>query len=233
MTQEPRSLVGPVLISSRTFANYLSQFAVTEDDLLAGPVLDCPGGAADFASELRARGGRAVSVDPSYNLSVEDLTATIDAGLTQVIEWARTQPGRFTFDEDGVWEHSPVWQDSAKRFLADFARDRAEGTGHYRAALLPELPFEDDSFALALSGFLLFTYADQFDHAFHLAALRELLRVAPEVRLHPLTDSSGVPYPRLAELLETLAAEGVRSRVLTVEGTSDPNENQALVLIRG
>ncbi|MCP3802983.1 hypothetical protein NLX83_27285 [Allokutzneria sp. A3M-2-11 16] len=228
MTQESRSLVGPVLISSRTFGNYLDQFAVTEAELLAGLVLDCPGGASEFAAELRARGGRAVSVDPSYELPVDTLAERIDAGRTQATEWARTQPDRFFFDENGVWEHSPVWERSARTFLADFARDKAEGTGHYRAALLPELPFADDSFALAVSGFLLFTYADQFDYAFHLAAVRELLRVATEVRLHPLNDSSGAPYEDLERLLADL--DGVSARVLTVPGTTDPGENQTLVL---
>ncbi|SDM47251.1 class I SAM-dependent methyltransferase [Allokutzneria albata] len=230
MTQDSRSLVGPVLISSRTFGNYLSQFALTESDLLAGPVLDCPGGASDFAAELRSRGGRVVSVDPSYDLSVTALTERIDAGRAQVTEWARTQPERFSFDENGVWEHSPVWEGSARRFLADFTRDSAEGTGHYRAALLPNLPFADNSFALAVSGFLLFTYADQFDYAFHLAAVRELLRVASEVRLHPLNDSSAAPYQDLDRLLGDL--DGVSARVLTVRGTTDPQENRTLVLTR-
>ncbi|MFB9906907.1 hypothetical protein [Allokutzneria oryzae] len=228
-----RTTVGPVLISARPYANYLTQFALTDADLLAGPVLDCPGGASDFAAEVRARGGQAVSVDPSYGLEAAELTAAIDAGRERVSTWTRTQPDRYSFDENGVWEHAPVWEATARRFLDDLARDRAEGTGHYRDALLPELPFADDSFALAVSGFLLFTYADQFDNAFHLAAVRELLRVAAEVRLHPLSDSSGVPYPDLDTLLGILSAEGVTARVLVVPGTSDPRENRTLVLTRG
>ena len=58
--------------------------------------------------------------------------------------------------------------------------DRDEATGHYVSALLPTLPFPDRTFALATSGFLLFTYPDHFDQAFHLGALREPREVSKD-----------------------------------------------------
>jgi ubiquinone/menaquinone biosynthesis C-methylase UbiE len=53
------------------------------------------------------------------------------------------------------------------------------------AAALPDLPFADGSFAVALCSHLLFCYP-QLGRGFHQAALEELTRVAREVRVFPL-----------------------------------------------
>ena len=49
-----------------------------------------------------------------------------------------------------------------RRFLADFARGKCEG--RYLDASLPDLPFEDNGFDLALSSHFLFLYSEQFDY---------------------------------------------------------------------
>jgi hypothetical protein len=43
---------------------------------------------------------------------------------------------------------------------------------------------------------------------FHLAAVRELARVAAEARIFPLLDNSGEPSPHVAPLIKQLASEG-------------------------
>ena len=53
-------------------------------------------------------------------------------------------------------------------------------------ASLPDLPFDDGAFELALSSHLLFLYSEQLDLTFHIRALQEMLRVATEVRVFPL-----------------------------------------------
>ena len=52
---------------------------------------------------------------------------------------------------------------------------------------MPDLPFDDGAFDLALSSHLLFLYSEQFDLGFHVRALEEMLRVAAEVRVFPLS----------------------------------------------
>ncbi|GLF99600.1 hypothetical protein [Streptomyces yaizuensis] len=224
--------IGDIIISARPFPDYTTQFALTTDDLLAGPVLDCPGGASDFAATVRALGGTAVSADPAYHQSPSLLARMVDRDLARVRQWTASQPERFPLDESGQWIHAQRWSAAATSFLDDFRRDRAEGTGHYRALPLPSLPFADNTFALAVSGFLLFTYPGHFDFAFHLAALGELTRIATEVRVHPLNDSAQTPCPALPRLRHHLSEAGIDSEILTVQGQSDSRDNLTLRLTR-
>ncbi|MGW1977662.1 hypothetical protein [Streptomyces sp. NPDC001889] len=226
------SAIGDIVITARPATDCVAQFALSTDDLLAGPVLDCPGGASDFAATVRTLGGTAVSADPVYSHSPSDLARAVERDLARVRAWTASQPDRFPLDGAGQWTHAHRWNTAATTFLDDFRRDRAATSGDYRALSLPRLPFPDDSFTLAVSGFLLFTYPRHFDVAFHLTAIRELVRVAADVRVHPLNDSARNPYPALPRLLRHLAEAGITSELLTVQGQSDSRDNLTLKLTR-
>jgi hypothetical protein len=224
MTLNTSHAIGEIVISARPFADYAAQFALSDNVLRNGRILDCPGGASDFAATVRSFGGQATSVDPCYAYDISELAQRITADLTRVLDWTAAQPDRFPMDEQGVWCHASAWRDTAEAFLADIQRDRSHNTRHYQPAALPDLPFPNDSFTLAVSGFLLFTYPRYFDVGFHLRALRELLRVAREVRPHPLNDSAGNPCPMLETVLGHLTAEGIQAELMTVSGQSDPRD---------
>lgn len=69
-----------------------------------------------------------------------------------------------------------------------------------------------------LCAHLLFLHAQRFDHDWHLAACRELVRVsAGEVRIHPLCGADGKPYPGLARLRRELKASGIAGEVRAVD----------------
>ncbi len=75
--------------------------------------------------------------------------------------------------------------------------------------------------------------ARQFDYAFHLAACRELLRVAhEEVRIHPVCGADGRPYPELTRLRRELAAGGIGSEVRKVDYEFFAGSGTMLVLRR-
>jgi hypothetical protein len=92
-------------------------------------------------------------------------------------------------------------------FLADYPAGRAEG--RYVDAELPILPFDDSSFDLALCSHLLFLYTVQLDEAFHRAALREMSRVAAEVRIFPLIALDGTPPPVVERMVGELRDLGL------------------------
>ncbi|MYW00605.1 hypothetical protein [Streptomyces sp. SID3343] len=225
---------GPIVVSSRTVEEYRTHFVLSDAELTAGPILDCPGGASEFGAAVRAAGGSCTSVDPRYGLVPGDLERIVEEEHARVVEWISKQPERYRFAEDGLWERARPWRRAADTFLADYLHDRNAGTEHYVAATLPELPFEDGRFNLVLSGFLLFTYSDLFDEGFHTAAIIELLRVCSgEVRLHPLNDTRGRRYRYLPALLETLRARGVGVRLCRVQSSVDPTDDQTLILTPG
>ena len=59
----------------------------------------------------------------------------------------------------------------------------------------------------------MFLYSAQWDAAFHLAAIRELARVAAEVRVFPLLDMAGRPSAHLEPVLAALRAAGYGAEV--------------------
>ena len=103
---------------------------------------------------------------------------------------------------------------------------------HYVAAALPRLPFADGSFDLALCSHLLFTWANVFDAAWHEAAIREMARVAAEVRVFPLVhQGSGEPVEFLDALRDRLAADaGLVTRVEKVPYAFQLGGDQMLVV---
>ena len=92
----------------------------------------------------------------------------------------------------------------------------------------PDAPFE-----LALSSHFLFLYSGQFDLDFHIAALREMLRVAAEVRVFPLLQLGGAPSPHVPGVREALTAAGVRATVEPVPYEFQRGGNHMLRLRRG
>jgi hypothetical protein len=101
---------------------------------------------------------------------------------------------------------------SLRKFISDYAKGIKEKRyikARYIKAQLPNLPFDDKSFDLALSGNLLFYYHDRFDYSFHLDSILELLRVSSnEVRIFPVQ----LPDAEFPDYLNTLI-ETVKERM--------------------
>lgn len=206
-------------------------FSLSEGDL-ACRILGCGDGPASFNAELSARGGSVVSVDPLYRFSAPAIERRVQQTFPTMM--AQTGANRGDF----VWTHVRSLEDLGRRrmaalhgFLADFEAGRR--SGRYVEAALPVLPFADDAFDLALSSHFLFLYSAQFDLDFHVAALREMLRVAGEVRVFPLLQLGGAPSPHVPGVRVALAAPGVRVTVEPVPYEFQRGGNRMLRLHRG
>ncbi|MBP2708455.1 methyltransferase [Microbispora sp. RL4-1S] len=203
-----------ILVTSRDFDEYLSMFGLDADGVVSGRVLDCPGGASDFTFRVREFGGQAVAVDPIYTRTPRELADLLRDELRRGVGRAGTAGELYDFSwTGGVDVYLRRRERSAQRFLADYALDR----GRYLPAALPHLPFPDGSFDLALVPNLLFSYSNLFDLSWHVRAVRELVRVAREVRIHPLTDTSGRPYEELPRLRSLAAEAGIETRLIDVD----------------
>src|SRR4029453_17471623 len=169
-----------MLVTSRSYAEYRAMFGLSG---LPRSVLDCCAGGSAFTAVAAAEGVDAVAVGPAYEVSDPELADAARSG---------TSTGGHIVDQysgDFVWhwygsreERDRMRAEAAEQFLVD----RAAHPQRYVAASLPQLPFDANRFELALCSHLLFTWSDQLDAAWHLAALRELTRVAAEVRGFPL-----------------------------------------------
>jgi SAM-dependent methyltransferase len=194
--------IGRTLVSARSFDEYIAMFALTDGDL-AGSILDCPGGAASFTAEARSRNARVVAVDPVYAAPSDWL---VEHALAEAVRGNRhtaTSVDSFvwTFFHD-IGDHLDRRLTAARRF----GRDLVENPSAYVAGSLPRLPFRDATFDLVLSSHLLFMYADRLDGALHVAAAREMARVARrEVRIFPLISDSGADTAMLVDAIRGAA----------------------------
>jgi hypothetical protein len=216
-----------VLVTSRSFAEYVAFFAL-DPDRLPRRVLDCSAGTSGFVAGARAHGSDAVAVDPAYRQALDDLAETGRAGAVGGASMVADYRDRFSFDWYGSPERQRELRASA---LDDFLDDRRRQPGRYLAAELPQLPFADGSFDLALCSHLLFTWANVFDQAWHESALREMARVAIEVRVFPLVhQGSGEPVAFLGALRERLT--GLDTRVVTVPYAFQVGADEMLLVTR-
>lgn len=214
----------------RSLAEYSAMFALAPADL-DSRILDCGGGPASFNAELTARGGRVVSCDPLYRFTSGEIAARVEETYPVLIAGMVAERERFVWTDAGSPEQLGARRLAAmRRFLADFDAGRHEG--RYVAEALPELPFGAETFDLALSSHFLFLYSAQLSVDFHLAALREMLRVARQVRVFPLLDMAGQPSAHLRPVLDGLARQGYAARVLETPYEFQRGGNQFLLIDR-
>ena len=193
----------------RDLAEYRQMFALTDDDLKKR-ILGCSDGPACFNAEMTALGHHVVSFDPLYAMPLERIETRIREGADfgRAISHAR-HDDLFRWGSEGYATVDGVIDRHAaamKRFLDDF-RQAGEGE-RYVAGGLPDLPFDDDSFDLALCGHYLFLYSHMQSFEYHLDSVHQMLRVAREVRIHPLLDLTPARSPYVDPLIDTLRAEG-------------------------
>ena len=202
-----------MLVTSRSFLEYQAFFALTDEDL-AGRLLDCCAGASGFAAEANARGGRVIAVDPAYAKGTPELLADTDSSTTRGAAILTDHEARFVW----TWYGSRGRRDRLRReALALFTADLQAHPETYAVGALPQLPFRDDAFDLALCSHLLFTWSDVLDEQWHDRAVHELLRVAPAVRIFPLVvQGIGDPVSFLPGLVHRLRAEGHLAEIVPV-----------------
>lgn len=203
-----------ILVSSRSFLEYQAFFDL-DPQRLPARILDCCAGASGFVAEAQVRGVDAVAVDPIYGLDADSLAVRLTAGAASGTSMIDANSDRFSFD----WYGTPERRAEMRRLaLSAFLADHRANPERYVDAALPELPFADASFDLALCSHLLFTWATHLDEQWHVDALVELCRVAAEVRVFPLVlQGAGRPVAFLPRLqLHLREAFGIQSEVVAV-----------------
>ncbi|MDI1336535.1 MAG: methyltransferase [Lacunisphaera sp.] len=227
-----RTELPDVSFFGRTFEEYTRFFALDAGALRRTAVLDVAAGPSSFTAEAIRQGIDAVAVDPLYSRTTAELSALARTDYRRMFAQMRAKPQLFRLKSFPSFAAAEADRKlAAQRFLADY--DNNLRHGRYVRAALPALPFLDQGFSLVLCAHLLFTYADRFDYAWHLAACRELVRVTTgEVRIHPVCGAAGRPYAQLDQLRADLAAAGIRSDIVPVDYEFFRGSNSLLVLRR-
>ena len=216
-----------MLVTSRGVAEYRAMFSLTDADL-RGRVLDCSSGAASLVAYAGENGGQAVGCDPVYSLDSAQIRGLVAGSVGGARQHIVDNPERFSWRWYGAPENRAAMRSEA---AAAFFADRARNPGRYIAGALPDLPFADGAFDLALCSCLLFTWVSRLDEAWHRAALMELARVAAQVRVYPLVAAgAGEPVPFFDHLLGSLRDDGYQVSLQPVEYEFQVGAGHMLVL---
>jgi len=173
----------------RSFEEYRRMFALSDGDLQRR-IVDCGAGPASFNVQATRLGARVISCDPLYRWEADEIRERIAATYDVILAETRRNQNEFVWNAiASVDALGSLRMAAMEDFLADF--NTGKMAGRYVDAALPELPFLDASFDIALSSHLLFLYTDHLDDMFHFLAVRELCRIAAEVRIFPLLALGG------------------------------------------
>jgi hypothetical protein len=214
----------------RSLAEYQSMFNLSATDLNA-KILGCGDGPASFNAEMTELGYSVVSIDPIYQFSAEQIEQRVRATYEPVISQVKQNPDRYIWqnfrDADELGKARLV---AMEKFLSDYESGKI--AGRYLDQSLPNLEFADDQFDLCLCSHLLFLYSEQLSLDFHVAAIHELLRIAPEVRIFPLLQLDCKPSPYLELVTEELANKGCNFQVKSVAYEFQKGGNKMLSIRR-
>ena len=191
----------------RSFEEYQAMFGLSEDDLKKR-ILGCGDGPASFNAEATKRGSKVTSCDPVYQFESKEIRRRIDEVYTEIMAKMTQGADSYIWDSLGsVEELGRVRMTAMSNFLSDFDAGRRQG--RYVPASLPSLPFPDYEFDLALCSHYLFLYSDQVDEGAHLVLMRELCRVASEVRVFPVISLNGETSRHLDSVMTELSKDGI------------------------
>jgi len=162
-------------------------------------------GPASFNAEVTRLGGDVVSIDPIYCLTIDEIKDAFEKSAETVIGQVKATPDNWTWSyhscPDGLLRAREKVLDE---FLSDFVTGIDQG--RYIEGSLPDTGLEESSCDLALCSHFLFLYSEHFDYDFHIASIREMCRLADDVRVFPILtlkqDISPYLYPIMNELRE-------------------------------
>lgn len=212
----------------RSLEEYRMMFELSEEDL-GKNIVGVSDGVSSFNTEMNNAGRRVLSIDPIYEETGEYIETAFYNSIENVVE----QLGS-TFD-DYIWTYyknldvyRQIRTSTIKRFLKDFENGVSEG--RYVLGELPNLSYSDRSFDLALHANLLFLYSELFDYEFHLESVRELARIAREVRIYPLMDISNKSSWHIEPLVAELVSEGYNVEIRKIEYEFMKGSNEIMVV---
>jgi SAM-dependent methyltransferase len=205
---------------------YQEMFAVNEKEMKS-TILEYGCGPSAVNFELSQRGQAIKSADPLFNLDKDTLYSKVELIFDDMVKRLLKEEDRFDFSLYGSSEALiNKRREGMKLFFADYERGKKEkryfGVNQY------SLDFTDFSFDLALSSHYLFADLDDQDVDFHIKVIKELARVAKEVRIFPLVDRFHQPSPFLGPVLLGLQQENFGIEVKEVKYHLQPSGNAML-----
>lgn len=205
---------------------YREMFDLSQEDMNAR-ILEYGCGPGAVNAQQFHEEHQVVSCDPLFVLDKDTLLSKAIMIFAQMADEIRQQQAQFDFSQYGGLEPFIAQRKKGMdAFFADYEQGKAEG--RYYGAVDYHLPYPDFSYDFALSSHYLFADLDDQTVDFHLNVIRELARVAKEVRIFPLIDREGQTSDFLGPVLLQLQQEGYGVEVREVDFHLHQPENAML-----
>lgn len=194
---------------------------------LNSTILEYGCGPSALNSQLHKSNPHIVSCDPLFNLDKSELTKEATHTFDEMVEKVRENQEKFDFTHYGGLE-GLIKQRRAgmEEFFADYEKGKKEK--RYLPLNTTELPFANFHFDYALSSHFLFAALDNKDIEYYLQCIRELARVAKEVRIFPLVDRFNQLSPFIGPVLLGLQQDNYGAEVREVPYHLQPRGNAML-----
>ena len=215
-----------IILWGRSLKEYIGMFNLTPDEFNLS-ILDCGGGPASFNAQMTHRGHKVISCDPIYQFSADEIAGRIQETYQTVIDGLKANLANYVWQNiESPEQLGKIRMEAMNQFLDDFPLGLHEG--RYVVDELPNLSFKEQQFDLALVSHLLFTYSDHLSLEFHLNSIKELCRVAKEVRIFPLLNVSGEQSNLLLPVIKNLQQSGYKAETQRVNYAFQKGGNQLL-----
>ncbi len=214
----------------RSRREYERMFGLTATDLTKR-ILGVGDGPASFNAEMALAGHNVTSIDPIYAFSASELRERIGATHQTIAEQLKCNVNQYVWtDFQNAEAVIYTRMEAMSLFLSDYEQGLQQE--RYIPISLPDLPFPDSSYDLVLCSHLLFLYSEQLSEAFHLTSIKELVRVANDVRIFPLVTLDGHVSPHLNSVLEYCKLNHIQADIIPVDYQFQKGACQMLRLLR-
>jgi hypothetical protein len=180
----------PTILSSWIYGkeDYEQMFSISPSDLNK-KILDYPGNLSSFNAEMYQEGHDIVSGDLAYNTLPKEIGDHVDHAFAAHLKDLKASATRLKNQTDVHYnEIIASWQKRKHIFLNDYPC--GFNAKRYQFMQMPDLPFDDHHFELALCSDLIFHTQLLKNNAMN-HCVSELCRVAEEVRIFPLLNEAG------------------------------------------
>ncbi len=214
----------------RSFEEYVSMFSLSSNDLDRS-ILGCGDGPANFNYHMNKMGKQIISVDPIYQFTKNEIKLRIDKTFETIIEQTKKNRNEFIWNKiKSIEELGKVRKEAMELFLSDYELGKKEE--RYIYGNLPEIQFKTKQFDIALCSHFLFLYSKKLSYQFHIDSIRELLRVAKEVRIFPILELGTKVSRHFNKICTHLKKMGIETEVVNVEYEFQKGGNQLLKIGR-
>lgn len=206
--------------------DYKDMFCLTDSELNSN-ILEYGCGPTAFNSQQQDIGHKTISFDKLFSLPVQDLKNQINSDFDVMVERINKNQDQFNLKDNNSLK---VVIEKRRSGITRFIKDFKQGVKDKRYLPIDnnKLPFSDFSFDIAVCSHYLFSELTSLDIKSHLMIIKELARVAKEVRIFPLIKHDGEISTLLGPILLELQNENYGTEIKEVPYSLQKNGNAML-----